>query len=144
MKAFKSIEEIKSRGEFFKAGKIIPVRILKVTPKKHSHTIKFNCDSWAIPTPKGYLIYSENVDNKSPIRKPKKDWNSRDGWFYNKGKRTAITGAKDTLCSGSPYTKNGTTHWYLNNTEKSQDEVLRDFNNHYADKNQSLEGYRLW
>lgn len=49
------LDWFKERSEFFKAGSIIPQRILK-GKRKWKHLFKFGSDSWALPTPNGYLV----------------------------------------------------------------------------------------
>lgn len=57
---FTSIEEMKSKGEFFKRGSIVPRRILAASSRRFQSRITFGSDSWAFPTPKGYLVFSNS------------------------------------------------------------------------------------
>ena len=52
---FTSIASFKTCAEFFPAGKIIPRRILRA-PKEYSSATVFAFDSWALPTPSGYIV----------------------------------------------------------------------------------------
>lgn len=52
-KPFKSIDEIKEKGEFIKKGKILPSRIIKISKRKSQHKVKANCNLWAFPTKSG-------------------------------------------------------------------------------------------
>ncbi len=135
MKAFKSIEDIKSRGEFFPEGKIVPKRVLSVEPKNLAHTVKFNHDSWVIPTPKGYLVYSEY------------DINDNDGWFHddehgNKVKQRSVDVGKSNNinCKGSPYTPNGITWFYCNSLASNKnEEALNAVNDFYVNAHKSTQ-----
>lgn len=53
--AFASLDEFKARAEFFQMGKIIPQRIV-CGPRKYKHNIVFGSDTWAMYTPKGYVM----------------------------------------------------------------------------------------
>lgn len=52
-------EEIRSRAQLFKAGHIVPRRILKCTRRKAQHLLRFWSDTYAIPVPGGYLLFTE-------------------------------------------------------------------------------------
>jgi hypothetical protein len=112
---FKSIADIKRRGEFLRAGKIIPSRIVKCSNRKMQHCVKTGSNQWAFPTKSGYLIFVENndVDFKSVIRM-----------------------LKATHCSfyGSPYSPGG-SYWEGNNCLSESDLVV-NFNKLYKSKNE--------
>ncbi len=64
---FASIQDFKDRAEFFPAGKIIPQRILK-GPRKIKCCFLFGSDSWALPTPHGYVVACNAEKGGSAIR----------------------------------------------------------------------------
>lgn len=53
--AFESLEEFKARAEFFQMGRIIPQRIV-CGPRKYKHNVVFGSDTWAMYTPRGYVM----------------------------------------------------------------------------------------
>ena len=114
---FKSIAHIKRRGEFLRAGKIIPSRIFKCSNRKMQHCIKTDSNQWAFPTATGYLIFVENNDD-----------------YYNHPAK--ISGAKNCIFTGSPYS-NGITHWAGNSALNESDFVAK-FNKFYKSKNNKV------
>lgn len=58
---FKTIDQFKQAAQFFPNGRIIPQRIFKAD-RKIKHKITFAGNSWALPTPNGYVVA---VDVKS-------------------------------------------------------------------------------
>lgn len=63
-KPFKSIDEIKARGEHIKKGQILPRWMYKITPKRFSHCFKSNCNQWAFRMPLGVVSFVENHDGE--------------------------------------------------------------------------------
>lgn len=63
-KPFKSIDEIKNRGEHIKKGQILPKWMYKVTPKRLSHCFTSNCNQWAFRMPLGIVLFTENHDGQ--------------------------------------------------------------------------------
>lgn len=123
-KQFKSIEEIKAKGEFIKKGKIVPVRIARTTPRRNRHLLVTGSNQWSIPTRKGHLIFVDNKDGdfnfviKAPLRKV----------------HLIKTKAEKVNVKGSPYTLEGVTHW-LGNNKLSESEFLESFNRLYLNMN---------
>ena len=107
---FKNIEDIKSRGEFFKKGKIIPSRILKCSKRKKQHCVKTNSNHWAIPTVSGYLVFVENNDG---------DFESI----------AIISHVNNCEFKCSPYNLGG-TYWQGNNNTSEKD-FIKIFNDRY-------------
>ena len=109
-KPFKSIEEIKSKGEFIKKGKIYPSRIIKSSRRKFQHCITSHSNQWAFPTRAGYLIFVENNDGEfeAAIR---------------------IKSCLNVNFKGSPYSKFG-TRWQSNHG-LSEIDFLSIFNRSY-------------
>ncbi|AVX37804.1 hypothetical protein [Yersinia massiliensis] len=91
-----TVTELKSRGEFFKKGSIIPQRILKGR-RKAKHFVVFGCDSWVIPAPMGYVVMvnSAYADCAIRLRGPRKN-------------------CKQLILRGSPYSPKGITKWIGN------------------------------
>lgn len=54
---FTSLEEVKAVAEKFKAGKIVPRRVLACTPKNKSHLVIFLCDTYRIRSSEGYDVF---------------------------------------------------------------------------------------
>lgn len=44
----RSIEQIKAAGRFYKAGSIVPERVLSTRPKHKRHLVKFGSDCWVL------------------------------------------------------------------------------------------------
>lgn len=105
-KPFQSINEIKSKSEFFKKGQVIPKRILKVCKPKSQHKLTFHNDCYAFSTPNGYIVF---VDNTS--KRPE---------FAN------VRDLKNAALEGSPY--GGRTHWY-GILDRDPIEFVCNFNN---------------
>jgi hypothetical protein len=111
---FKNIEDIKSRGEFIKKGKIFPSRILKCSKRKMQHCVKSGSNQWAFPTKKGYLIFIEiNASEFSST--------------------VYINNVCNVNIDGSPYSKGG-THWQIN-SGLNDVEFTKLFNEIYLNKN---------
>ena len=101
----KSIEEFKAKAEFFKAGSIIPQRVLK-GPRKVKHLIKFGSDSWVMPSYGGYIVAFDCKDTGSAI---KINWQLKNANLY-----------------GSPY-GNWETFW-CGNTKTSDEKWIENIN----------------
>lgn len=56
---FKSIEEIKARGEFIPKGRIFPARILKAEKRKYQRLVTAGSNIYVFPTPSGYVLFVE-------------------------------------------------------------------------------------
>ncbi|HEC1649068.1 TPA: hypothetical protein R1156_000976 [Yersinia enterocolitica] len=106
-----TISELKSRGEFFKKGSIIPQRIFKGR-RKTKHFVVFGSDSWVIPAPHGHVILvdSRNSDCAIRIRGPRKD---SDCVVRIEGLRS-YSNHKQLILRGSPYFHGGITKWMGN------------------------------
>jgi len=113
---FKNVEDIKSRGEFLKKGKITPSRILKCSKRKKQHCVKTNSNQWAIPTVSGYLIFVENNDSV-----------------------IIISHVNNCEFKGSPYHSGG-TYWYGNN-DISEKDFIKSFNDRYTSMNNKVDDY---
>lgn len=87
------LEQLKQRAEFFPRGKIIPARVLKCMTKRFRHNVRFGADTWVIPGPDGYVCFSHYEEGNSCVKITGKWW-----------------GGSHHL-DGSPYHKNGYTHW---------------------------------
>lgn len=93
---FATIEQFKEAAEFFPAGRIVPQRILK-GPRRYKHKVKFGSDSWALPTPRGYLVAQDA---------------GRCALYIGMGNRFQIYGKSYKLTlDGSPYVPNGGTNF---------------------------------
>lgn len=111
MARFNSISEVKAACEFFPKGRIIPQRILHVSKRAYRGRKFFGADSWAIPTPAGYLILCDTAKGESAIR---------------------IRGMKNCALSGSPYVSGGGTRW-IGNYELSDAKWLESFEAAYKE-----------
>lgn len=113
---FKSIEEIKERGEFIPKGRIYPARIMKSSKRKYQCKFVSGANQWAIPTPTGYMVFVEN----------------NDGEFQSVVfiKNNSINGDIDV--NGSIY-HNGHSDYYGNNNS-SDVEFLHGFNSLFLSK----------
>ena len=114
---FKSIEDIKLRGEYLKKGKIIPSRMVKCSKRKKQHCIKTGSNQWAIPTLTGYLVFVEN----------------NDGEFFS---AVSIDNVSNANFNGSPYHLGGT--YWQGNADIDSDEFLKIFNHEYLSRNNQL------
>lgn len=85
--AFASLEEFKARAEFFQMGRIIPQRIV-CGPRKIKHNVVFGSDTWAMYTPRGYVMVLAGGDRH----------------------RSAIEILRIT--NGTFFSRNGGTHWF--------------------------------
>lgn len=112
---FKTLDQFKAAAQFFPAGRIIPQRILK-GPRKVKHWVRFGSDSWALPTPKGYLIAFDTT-SRPPVPK------------INRSPFTNVT------FTGSPY--GGTTYWLSNSIRAGHVKTDAEW---VADINAYLEG----
>lgn len=109
MKQFDNIDDVKAACEFFPKGRIIPQRILHVQKRKYRCRKFFGSDSWAMPTPSGYIVL---VDcNKS-------------------GSAIHLRSIKNSTIKGSVYTTNGETVW-IGNFERTDEKWLEVFASHY-------------
>lgn len=104
---FKSIEDIRRRGEFFKRGQIIPQRILKCNKRRHAHRKVFGSDSYAIPVNGGYLVACFHSDDNSSAVK-------------------ILYGTENCNFRGSPYGI-GDTYW-VGNYQLSDDGFIKFLN----------------
>lgn len=86
-----TIDDIKSRAKFFKAGSIIPRNILKCSRRKYQHIARFGSDTWAIPGETGWVCIQHHSEGSSAIK-------------FVRGQRG------DLVFSGSPY-QSGDSHW---------------------------------
>ena len=86
------LRELKSRVEFYPAGRIVPQRVLK-GPRKQKHRVVFDSNSWLVPTVGGYVVLVDCGANGAALR------------------------VRSSLCNvcleGSPYS-NGATRWVGN------------------------------
>jgi hypothetical protein len=110
---FKSIEEIKVKGEFFPKGRIIPKRILSTRPRSKAHLVTFGADSWAFPTPLGYAIFT-HIEPDS-------------------GDCSVRLRCNNAEINGSPYTVPGATSFY-NDGQVTSEKSLETFNDVYMSK----------
>lgn len=86
-----TIDDIKSRAKFFKAGSIIPRNILKCRPRKYQHIVRFGLDTWAIPGATGWVCIQHHTKDSSAIK--------------------IVRGVKGSIVlDGSPYHP-GNTYW---------------------------------
>lgn len=111
MNRFNSIEEVKAACEFFPKGRIIPQRILHVDKRKYSSRKKFGSNTWAMPTPKGYLLLSDTGKT---------------------GYAVLVKNMKNVHLVGSIYTDGGESTYICNATLETDEEWLKSFNNAYA------------
>ena len=93
------LRELKSRVEFYPAGRIVPQRVLK-GPRKQKHRVVFGSDSWLVPTVGGYVVLVDCGVNGAALRLHRN--------LHN------------VCLEGSPYS-NGATHW-VGNAELSEQE----------------------
>jgi hypothetical protein len=111
---FKSIEEIKERGEFIPKGRIYPVRMIKAANRKIQSKVVSGSNQWAIPTPSGYILFVENDDGQfSSVLHTKTNFKSN--W-----------GIKLSVYSGSDC-----CIYFVGNSKISDDEALIDFNKRF-------------
>lgn len=84
-----TIDAIKARAKFYKAGSIIPRNILKCSRRKYQHIIRFGSDTWAIPGATGWVCISHHSPGSSAVQ--------------------IVRGGKgDLVFDGSPYQSGGT------------------------------------
>lgn len=57
--ALVQLERLKSRAQFFKAGAIIPRRVLKCSHRKLQHIARFGAGHYVLPGRKGYVCFSQ-------------------------------------------------------------------------------------
>lgn len=98
-----TIDEIKSRAKFFKAGSIIPRNILKCSRRKYQHIVRFGADTWAMPGATGWVCIQRHTKDSSAIK--------------------IVRGGKGHLVfSGSPYQSGDT---YLEgDAQRSEEDLL--------------------
>lgn len=134
-KQFKSIEEIKAKGEFIKKGKIYPSRIIKCSKRKFQHRAKSGSNQWAFPTKRGYLIFVESNDGQfdSAIKiKTTPRYNAKNGWFHSEPNKRAKSPV-ELSWQGSPYSEGGTL--WKGNHKLGKAESLEKFNKLYLEMN---------
>lgn len=86
-----TLDAIKARAKFFKAGSIIPRNILKCSRRKYQHIARFGSDTWAIPGETGWVCIQHHTKDSAAIK--------------------IVRGGKGRLVfAGSPYQK-GNTRW---------------------------------
>lgn len=110
-KPFKSIDEVKSRGEHIKKGQVLPRWMYEVTPKRFDHCFTSNCNQWVFRMPLGIVSFTEN----------------RDGEFESviKISRKAIEYANNNILNVK-----GKPTYHVGNCDLSSD-ALHDFNLRY-------------
>lgn len=87
-------EAIRSRAQLFKAGSIIPRRVLKCHRRSAQHLLKFYNDTYVIPGPTGYVCFME-CDPAFVMRLDKPPTKLGESFTF----------------TGSPYQPGG-THWF--------------------------------
>lgn len=117
---FNSLQEFKERSEFFKAGSIVPQRVLK-GPRKVKHRVKFLCDVWRFSHSDKYVIYAH-----APCKMPKVP-GSGDGNYYIK-----ISNVRNGHFITAPYRENCPVYTVYgtgdNGVAVSEQEVLNKIN----------------
>lgn len=86
------LRELKSRVEFYPAGRIVPQRVLK-GPRKQKHRAVFGSNSWLVPTVGGYVVLVDCGVNGVALR--------------------LHSNLRNVHLQGSPYSVGG-THWIGN------------------------------
>lgn len=116
MTQFKTIDQFKSRAEFFPKGRIIPQRIFKA-PRKLKHLLVFGGDAWALPTPNGYVITIDSEGGGCAI-------------LVKQPKGSIRAKLPSYTVQGSPYTSLGITTLIGNNLgdEAQLDELNKAIN----------------
>ena len=110
---FKSIEEIKQRGEFIPKGRIYPARIIRAQKRSNQYHVRSGSNQWAFPTPSGYILFVEH----------------NDGHFDCVVRITQIQNGNFNC---SPYTEGETT--WRGNYESYDDDALYLFNKMFLSK----------
>ena len=93
------LRDLKSRVEFYPAGRIVPQRVLK-GPRKQKHRVVFGSNSWLVPTVGGYVVL---VD-----------------WEANGAALRFRSNLRNAYLQGSPYSVGG-THWIGNTGYSAQE-----------------------
>lgn len=62
------LQAIKDRAKFYKAGAIIPFRVMAARPRKFQHLVTFGSDSWVLPGPRGYIVFFHNDSKGCALR----------------------------------------------------------------------------
>lgn len=57
---FETLQQFKDRCEFFKAGSIVPQRVLK-GPRKVKHRVKFLHNTWRFNAGNKYVVFIQNT-----------------------------------------------------------------------------------
>lgn len=53
---FRSLDEFKAKAEFFKAGSVVPKRIMRLDTYKRHGRMTFGNDTWAFSSERGYIL----------------------------------------------------------------------------------------
>lgn len=93
------LRELKSRVEFYPAGRIVPQRVLK-GPRKQKHRVVFGSNSWLVPTVGGYVVLVDCGINGAALR--------------------LHPNLRNACLQGSPYSV-GDTHWIGNAVYSAQE-----------------------
>lgn len=122
---FKSIEHIKRVGEHFKAGSIVPKRViggLDARSRKQSHRITFLCDVWRVSRMDGSQLYLCDI-------------RSANGVIRVRGDGTAMCANLHFDCN--PYSDKANN--FIGNFNMSDDKWLDIFNGFYCRRQQHME-----
>ena len=113
MKAFNSIEDIKSVAEKFKAGKIVPKRILKGgrKEKKMSHMIKWSTDVYRLAGKGGSNVFLVDFSESDVDHFMEISGNHKDLCFF-----------------GNPYGDGG--NYFIGNFDGDTQKQLDSINHH--------------
>lgn len=112
-KPLKSLEDLKSKAEHIKKGSILPRRIGKCSKRRLQHLFVAGCNQYALPTPSGYLLFSENNDGEFECAL--RILEQRAGSHVNLNFK------------GSPYSDGGCTNW-IGNNQMSDEDALHALN----------------
>lgn len=93
------LRELKSRVEFYPAGRIVPQRVLK-GPRKQKHRVVFGSNSWLVPTVGGYVVLVDCGADGAALR------------FHSN--------LRNAYLQGSSYSVGG-THWIGNTGYSAQE-----------------------
>ena len=93
------LRELKSRVEFYPAGRIVPQRVLK-GPRKQKHRVVFGSDSWLVPTVGGYVVLVDCGVNGATL--------------------SFRSNLRNACLEGAPYSVGG-THWIGNTGYSAQE-----------------------
>lgn len=114
---FTSIDQVKVVAEKFEAGKIVPRRVLKCTPKKLSHLVVFLCDTYKLSGQNGVDVFF--CDFTSKIK-------TRDETISYGPIRIKNANVKKLRLEGVVYGKSG--NQFIGNNSQPDDFVLRFIN----------------